>query len=93
MAAAARAARLLASVASHCTCPAHAQSFRGAAGACASTEYAFEVAAASIRFGRGAAREVGADCAAWGARRAAVIADPNVAALDDGAEACHGRDV
>jgi hydroxyacid-oxoacid transhydrogenase len=44
-------------------------------------EYAFEMAASSVRFGAGVTREVGADLADWGVRRALVVTDPIVARL------------
>lgn len=44
-------------------------------------EYAFEMAASSVRFGAGVTREVGADLADWGVRRALVVTDPVVARL------------
>ena len=42
------------------------------------SEYAFEIAPAAIRFGFGVTREVGAELADLGKRRALVIADPNL---------------
>ena len=42
---------------------------------------AFEMAAASIRFGRGVTREVGMDLADLGVRRALVVTDPHLRAL------------
>ncbi len=44
-------------------------------------EYAFEMAASNIRFGRGVTREVGMDLADLGVKRAMVVTDPNVAKL------------
>lgn len=44
-------------------------------------EYAFEMAASSIRFGRGATREIGMDLADSGVRRAMVVTDANLARL------------
>jgi hydroxyacid-oxoacid transhydrogenase len=44
-------------------------------------DYAFEMAAAAIRFGAGVTREVGADLADLGATRALVISDPIVSRL------------
>jgi hydroxyacid-oxoacid transhydrogenase len=44
-------------------------------------EFAFEMAASSVRFGAGVTREVGADLADWGVRRALVVTDPVVARL------------
>jgi len=44
-------------------------------------ENAFEMATASIRFGRGVAREVGMDLADRGAKRVMVVADPNLSKL------------
>ena len=41
-------------------------------------EYAFEMAASGIRFGFGATREVGADLADLGIRRALVFTDPTL---------------
>lgn len=43
-------------------------------------ETVFTYAAPALKFGRGAAREVGFDVRAWGARRALVVTDPGVAA-------------
>jgi hydroxyacid-oxoacid transhydrogenase len=44
-------------------------------------EFAFEMAASSVRFGAGVTREVGADLADWGVRRVLVVTDPVVARL------------
>ena len=44
-------------------------------------EYAFEVAASSIRFGPGVTREVGMDLADMGVRRTLVVTDPTLAKL------------
>jgi hydroxyacid-oxoacid transhydrogenase len=46
-----------------------------------SNDYAFEMAAAAVRFGKGVTREVGADLADLGVTRALVITDPAVARL------------
>jgi hydroxyacid-oxoacid transhydrogenase len=46
-----------------------------------SHEYAFEMAASGIRFGAGVTREIGADLAELGVRRAAVFTDPKVGKL------------
>lgn len=45
-------------------------------------EYAFEMAASSIRFGPGATKEVGMDFKNMGAKRVCVVTDSNVAKLD-----------
>ncbi|KAK2809354.1 hypothetical protein FQN50_003813 [Emmonsiellopsis sp. PD_5] len=45
-------------------------------------EYAFEMAASSIRFGPGATKEVGMDFKNLGAKRVCVVTDSNVAKLD-----------
>ncbi|MGH9355494.1 MAG: hydroxyacid-oxoacid transhydrogenase, partial [Terriglobia bacterium] len=44
-------------------------------------EYAFEMATSAIRYGFGVTREVGAELADLGRRRAMVLTDPNVRAL------------
>ncbi|TKW58526.1 Hydroxyacid-oxoacid transhydrogenase, mitochondrial [Colletotrichum tanaceti] len=44
-------------------------------------EYAFEMAASSIRFGPGSTQEVGMDFANMGAKRVAVVTDPTVDGL------------
>ena len=44
-------------------------------------DYAFEMAAAAVRFGPGVTREVGADLADLGVRRALVVTDPELARL------------
>jgi hydroxyacid-oxoacid transhydrogenase len=44
-------------------------------------EYAFEMAASSLRFGAGVTAEVGLDLADLGVRRALVVTDPTIAAL------------
>ena len=44
-------------------------------------DYAFEMAAAAVRFGAGVTREVGADLADLGVTRALVISDPIVSRL------------
>lgn len=48
------------------------------------TDYAFEMAASTIRFGEGVTSEIGADVRGIGAKRILVVADPNVAALPGG---------
>ncbi|KAL2044813.1 hypothetical protein N7G274_002588 [Stereocaulon virgatum] len=45
-------------------------------------EYAFEMAASSIRFGAGCTKEVGMDFKNMGAKRVCVVTDKNVAKLD-----------
>lgn len=45
-------------------------------------EYAFEMAASSIRFGPGATKEVGMDFTNLGAKKVMVVTDKNVAKLD-----------
>ena len=45
-------------------------------------EYAFEMAASSIRFGPGCTKEVGMDFKNMGSKRVCVVTDPNVAKLD-----------
>jgi hydroxyacid-oxoacid transhydrogenase len=45
-------------------------------------EYAFEMAASSIRFGPGVTKEVGMDLKNMGARRVCVVTDENVSKLD-----------
>ena len=45
-------------------------------------EYAFEMAASSIRFGPGVTKEVGMDFKNMGAKKVCVVTDVNVAKLD-----------
>ena len=45
-------------------------------------EYAFEMAASSIRFGPGCTKEVGMDFKNMGSKRVCVVTDGNVAKLD-----------
>ncbi|ORY49852.1 mitochondrial hydroxyacid-oxoacid transhydrogenase [Rhizoclosmatium globosum] len=45
------------------------------------TDYAFEMAASSIRYGVGVTSEIGADLKNWKAAKVAVFTDPNVAQL------------
>lgn len=45
-------------------------------------EYAFEMAASSIRFGPGSTKEVGMDFTNLGAKKVMVVTDQNVAKLD-----------
>ena len=45
-------------------------------------EYAFEMAASSIRFGPGCTKEVGMDFKNMGARKVCVVTDVNVLKLD-----------
>ncbi|WP_254070023.1 iron-containing alcohol dehydrogenase [Pimelobacter simplex] len=44
------------------------------------TETVFTYAAPALKFGRGAAAEIGYDVRAWGARRVLLVTDPGVAA-------------
>ena len=46
------------------------------------SDYAFELAASSIRFGPGCTKEVGMDFKNMGAKRVCVVTDRNVAKLD-----------
>eukprot|EP00914_Ancora_sagittata_P029032 GHVO01057327.1.p2 GENE.GHVO01057327.1~~GHVO01057327.1.p2 ORF type:complete len:211 (-),score=25.67 GHVO01057327.1:238-870(-) len=48
----------------------------------AQKEYAFEMAASSIRFGPGCTKEVGMDFKNMGSQRVMVVTDPNVRKLD-----------
>ncbi|UMG93767.1 iron-containing alcohol dehydrogenase [Nocardioides sp. TF02-7] len=45
------------------------------------SETVFTYAAPGLKFGRGAAQEVGYDVASWGARRVLLVTDPGVAAV------------
>ena len=53
-------------------------------------EYAFEMAASSIRFGPGATKEVGMDFANMRAKRVCIVTDKNVAKLDAMKQAVEG---
>lgn len=53
-------------------------------------EYAFEMAASSIRFGPGSTKEVGMDLKNIGAKRVCVVTDVNVAKLDAMKQAVEG---
>lgn len=53
-------------------------------------EYAFEMAASSIRFGPGATKEVGMDFKNMGARRVCIVTDSNVSKLDAMKQAVEG---
>jgi hydroxyacid-oxoacid transhydrogenase len=53
-------------------------------------EYAFEMAASSIRFGPGSTKEVGMDFANMRAKRVCVVTDSNVAKLDAMKQAIEG---
>lgn len=53
-------------------------------------EYAFEMAASSIRFGPGSTKEVGMDFANLGAKRVCIVTDSNVAKLDAMKQAVEG---
>lgn len=61
----------------------HAQrSFATPVDASRQKEYAFEMAASSIRFGPGCTKEVGMDFANMGTKKICVVTDANVAKLD-----------
>lgn len=53
-------------------------------------EYAFEMAASSIRFGPGATQEVGMDFKNMGAKRVCIVTDANVSKLDAMKQAVEG---
>jgi hydroxyacid-oxoacid transhydrogenase len=53
-------------------------------------EYAFEMAASSIRFGPGATKEVGMDFKNLGAKRVCIVTDSTVAQLDAMKQAVEG---
>jgi len=53
-------------------------------------EYAFEMAASSIRFGPGCTKEVGMDFKNMGAKRVCVVTDGNVSKLDAMKQAIEG---
>lgn len=54
---------------------------RGFASPVESKEYAFEMAASSIRFGPGVTKEVGMDFSNMGVKRICVVTDPTVRRL------------
>ena len=53
-------------------------------------EYAFEMAASSVRFGPGATKEVGMDFTNLGVKKVCVVTDSNVAKLDAIKQAVEG---
>lgn len=53
-------------------------------------EYAFEMAASSIRFGPGSTKEVGMDFKNMGAKRVCIVTDSNVIKLDAMKQAVEG---
>lgn len=53
-------------------------------------EYAFEMAASSIRFGPGSTKEVGMDFKNMGAKRVCIVTDSNVTKLDAMKQAVEG---
>ncbi len=70
-----------------CQCAMHRASSSAAPGAAAaggSTDYAFEMAASSIRFGSGCTAEVGMDVVNLRARRVMVFSDKHIAAIRGG---------
>lgn len=68
----------------------HVRNFASPIDASQQKEYAFEVAASSIRFGPGATREVGMDFKNLGAKRVCVVTDKNVAKLNAMKQAVEG---
>ena len=55
-------------------------------------EYAFEMAASAIRFGRGVTKEVGMDVKNYGGTRVMVVTDKTVAKLDAMKQVAEGLD-
>ncbi|EGD86483.1 hypothetical protein H112_04975 [Trichophyton rubrum D6] len=68
----------------------HVRNFASPVDASQQKEYAFEMAASSIRFGPGATKEVGMDCKNLGAKRVCVVTDKNVAKLNAMKQAVEG---
>ncbi|KAK7538852.1 iron-containing alcohol dehydrogenase-domain containing protein [Phyllosticta citricarpa] len=62
--------------------PSHRRNFATPIDASQQKEYAFEMAASSIRFGPGCTKEVGMDVKNLGAKKVMVVTDANVSKLD-----------
>ncbi|KAM3927899.1 hydroxyacid-oxoacid transhydrogenase, mitochondrial [Leptodactylus fuscus] len=64
-----------------CRCPAHSHTYSQAPSSEITTDYAFEMAVSSIRYGEGVTKEVGMDLQNMGARNVCVMTDKNLARL------------
>lgn len=64
-----------------CRCPAHSHTYSQAPSSQITTDYAFEMAVSSIRYGEGVTKEVGMDLQNMGAKNVCVMTDKNLACL------------
>ncbi|KAK7086266.1 Hydroxyacid-oxoacid transhydrogenase, mitochondrial, partial [Halocaridina rubra] len=80
-----RAFQLLKTISSAtCQCPAHSGGWSNmthSTKAAKTTDYAFEMACSTVRFGPGVTKEVGMDVQALGAKKALVMTDKNLSKM------------
>ncbi|XP_018124028.1 hydroxyacid-oxoacid transhydrogenase, mitochondrial isoform X2 [Xenopus laevis] len=64
-----------------CRCPAHSHTYSQAPATARTTDYAFEMAVSSIRYGENVTQEIGMDLQNWGTRNVCVMTDRNLSEL------------